>query len=239
MAVSRTIWITGASSGIGRALAKTFIEHGDTVAVSARRVELLRSLEAETSSYAGRCKVYPCDVGDEVQIERVVTAVLKECVAIDILINCAGVTSFKDFMNTTTAIFDEVVRINLRATFLATKAVLPSMLDGGGGVIMNILSYAGKTTYTGSSAYAAAKAGAEAMMNVVRAETRGKGIKIVNVSPGAVLTPIWQPKHQERYGHMMMKPEEIANILYDISRQPVSIMVEDIIIRPQGGDLKL
>jgi NADP-dependent 3-hydroxy acid dehydrogenase YdfG len=77
------------------------------------------------------------------------------------------------------------------------------------------------------------------MMDVLRAETRDKGIKIVNVSPGAVLTPIWHPKHQERYGHLMMKPAEIAKVLYDVSLQPTSMMIEDIIIRPQAGDLKV
>jgi NADP-dependent 3-hydroxy acid dehydrogenase YdfG len=239
MSLPRNLWITGASSGIGRALAKTFVQHGDTVAVSARRIDLLRSLEAETTSSSGICKVYPCDVGDEDQVANAGASILKDCGSIDILINCAGITSFKDFMNTTTSVFDEIIRANLRGTFLATKAVLPSMLERGAGVVMNILSYAGKFTYTGSSAYAAAKAGAEAMMDVVRAETRDKGIKIINVSPGAVLTSIWHPRHQERYGNVMMKPEEIANFLYEISLQPASMMVEDIIIRPQGGDLKV
>jgi NADP-dependent 3-hydroxy acid dehydrogenase YdfG len=165
--------------------------------------------------------------------------IVKEFGGIDFLINCAGVTYFKDFAATTTREFDEVIRTNLRGLFLTTKTVLPFMLQRGSGVVMNILSYAGKVTYTRSSVYAAAKAGAEAMMDGLRAETRDKGIKIVNVSPGAVLTPIWHPKVQERYGHLMMKPAEIAKVLFDISLQPASMMIEDIIIRPQVGDLRV
>ena len=235
----RIIWITGASSGIGRSLAEIFVRHGDTVAASARRIPQLEELRQEVSSAPGICQTYPCDVGDEGKVASVGEAILKEFGGVDFLVNCAGVTYFKDFARTTTQEFDEVIRINLRGLFLTTKIVLPDMLKRGSGVVMNVLSYAGKVTYTGSSAYAAAKAGAEAMMDVLRAETRDKGIKIVNVSPGAVLTPIWHPKQQERYGHIMMKPAEIAKVLYDISLQPASMMIEDIVIRPQVGDLKV
>lgn len=235
----RIVWITGASSGIGRSLAEVFVRHGDAVIASARRILQLEELQREVSSAPGICRVCPCDVGDESQVAGVGETILKEFGRVDLLVNCAGVTYFKDFAGTTTQQFDEVVRTNLRGLFLTTKMVLPHMLERRTGVVMNILSYAGKVTYTGSSAYAAAKAGAEAMMDSLRAETRDKGIKIVNVSPGAVLTPIWHPKHQERYGHIMLKPAEIAKVLYDISLQPASMMIEDITIRPQMGDLKV
>ena len=239
MPSTRIIWITGASSGIGRSLAEIFVQHGDTVVASARRILQLEELQREVSSASGICRICPCDVGDEGQVASVGETILKEFGRIDFLVNCAGVTYFKDFAGTTTEEFDEVIRTNLRALFLTTKTVLPGMLERGAGMVMNILSYASKVTYTGSSAYAAAKAGAEVMMDVLRAETRDKGIKIVNVSPGAVLTPIWHPKHRERYGHIMMNPAEVAKVLYDISLQPASMMIEDIIIRPQVGDLKV
>lgn len=239
MPVPRVVWITGASSGIGRSLAEIFVQHGDTVVASARRIPQLEELQKVVSSGPGICRICPCDVGDEIQVASVGETILREFDTIDFLVNCAGVTYFKDFAETTSQEFDEVIRTNLRGMFLTTKKVLPHMLTRGTGVVMNILSYAGKVTYTGSSAYAAAKAGAEAMMDVLRAETRDKGIKIVNVSPGAVLTPIWHVKHRERYGHVMMKSAEIAKVLYDISLQPASMMIEDIIIRPQVGDLKV
>jgi NADP-dependent 3-hydroxy acid dehydrogenase YdfG len=113
------------------------------------------------------------------------------------------------------------------------------MLKRESGMVINILSYAAKVTYTGSSAYAASKAGSEAMMNVLRAETRNKGIKIINVHPGAVFTSIWHPKHREKYGHQMMKPAEIAKVIYELSCQPSSLVIEDVVIRPQIGDLQV
>ena len=239
MATPRVVWITGASSGIGHALAEVFARHGDTVIASARNFAKLEELKAGLASASGVCLIRRCDVADERQVQEVGESILKEFGSVDLLINNAGVTYFKDLTETTTKEFDEVISINLRGLFLTTKLVVPAMVERGAGVIINILSYAGKVTYTGSSAYAAAKAGAQAMMDVLRAETRGKGIKIVNVSPGAVLTPIWHPKVRDRYGHLMMKPEEIAEVLFDLSMHPASIMIEDIIIRPQAGDLKV
>jgi NADP-dependent 3-hydroxy acid dehydrogenase YdfG len=239
MSEPRVVWITGASSGIGRSLAQEFVTKGDTVVATARTAAALQSFQDEFPSYRDRLLVHACDVREESQVQGACEEILSRFAAIDILINSAGVTYFKDFMSTSITEFDEVVATNLRGPFLTSKAVLPGMIERGRGTIMNIISYAGKVVYTGSSAYAASKAGAEALMNVIRAETRDKGIKIVNINPGAVLTPIWKPKHRERYGHRMMKPEEIARIVYEISCQPPSMMIEDVVIRPQGGDLKV
>jgi short-subunit dehydrogenase len=237
--LQRIVWVTGASSGIGRAVAEEFAVRGDTVAASARSREGLEGLQAACREKKGACEVFPCDVTDATRVSSVGQAIETTLGPVNVLINNAGATSFKEVLATTVEEFDAIVNTNLRGLFLATKAVLPSMLNRGNGLIINVLSYAAKATYTGSGAYAASKAGAEALMNVLRAETRDKGIKIVNVFPGAVLTPIWHPKHQDRYGSRMMRPQEIARVLYDLSCQPPSMMIEDIVIRPQIGDLKV
>jgi NADP-dependent 3-hydroxy acid dehydrogenase YdfG len=237
--MKRTVWITGASSGIGRALAKEFAAHGDIVLATGRNKERLESLQREVAGGTGTLLVAQCDMRKSGDVTSVVERFLRDQGNLEILINNAGVTYFEDFESTSVEQFDEVMETNVRGVFLATKAVLPAMISRGHGTIINIVSYAGKAVYTGSSVYSASKAGVDALMNVLRAETREKGIKIVNVHPGAVLTPIWHPKHQERYGDRMMKPEEIASMIYEISCQPASMMVEELIIRPQGGDLRV
>lgn len=239
MNTPRNVWVTGASAGIGRALAATFVDHGDTVFATGRNRENLLSLQTELAEASGRLVVAECDLKSERDVAQTAQNILSEVGSLEILINNAGVTYFKDFESTSIEEFDEVIATNLRGLFLTTKGVLGSMLQKGSGSIINILSYAGKSVYTGSSAYAASKAGAEALMNVLRAETRQKGIKIVNIYPGAVLTSIWHPKHQERYRHQMMKPEEVAAMVYEISCQPASMIVEEVILRPQGGDLRV
>jgi len=235
----RVIWVTGARTGIGKALAIKFASHGDIVAASARTEEKLNELQRQVSSSTGVCSLIPCDVQNEVSVSESVKKILEKHGNIDILINNAGVTYFKDFMATSTEEFDHIVNTNLRGTFLATKAALPAMLQNRSGLVMNIISFIVKEVYTKSAAYAASKAGVEAMMNVLRSEIRRQGINIVNVYPGAVSTRIWRPQQLEKYGNQMLTPEQVADILYDISIQPPSLMVEEIILRPQGGNLQV
>lgn len=239
MPTSRVVWITGASSGIGHALAERFVSGGDAVVATARSLANLTVLQEQLSSSPGSCAVYQCDVTREEQVQGTAEAIVSKFGTPDILINNAGVTYFKDFMSTTSAEFDEVVGTNLKGLFLTTKAVLPGMLEKKNGSIINVLSFAAKATYTGSSVYAASKAGAEAMMNVLRAETRDKGINIMNVFPGAVFTSIWHPKHRDKYGHQMMRPADVAQIVYKLSCEPAGVMIEDIVIRPRVGDLRV
>ncbi len=236
---SRIVWITGASSGIGGALAEEFASRGDSIAATARNLTNLKALQGQIEASSGTCRVFPCDISNADQVRATAESIGSSMGPIDILINNAGVTYFKDFAGTTIEQFDEIMATNLRGSFLTTRAALTDMLERGSGLIINVLSYAAKATYTGSSVYAASKAGVEAMMNVLRAETRNKGIKIVNVYPGAVFTPIWHPKHREKYGHQMMKPAEIAKVMFELSCQPPSMVIEDVVIRPQTGDLQV
>lgn len=236
---ARVVWITGASAGLGAALAEQFVAHGDTVIATSRRRLKLQSLQKKLQGVGGSFEIHTCDLRNEKDVRIVARKILAKYNIVDILINNAGVTYFKDFVSTSVGEFDEVIETNLRGLFLTTKNILPSMLKRRSGCIINILSYAAKTTYTKSAAYSASKAGAESLMNVLRAETREKGIKVVNVFPGAILTPIWLPHHREKFSKDMMKPSEIAKMIYEITTKPFSLMVEDVIIRPQRGDLNV
>jgi NADP-dependent 3-hydroxy acid dehydrogenase YdfG len=157
----------------------------------------------------------------------------------EILVNNAGVTYFKELVSTTANEFDHVMDTNVRGMFLLTKAVLPSFLRRRRGLIINILSFAAKTVYTGSSIYSASKSAGSAMMGVLREEVRDKGIKILNVFPGAVSTPMWGTRNRARFEHRMIHPEEIAEYIVATAALPASMMVEEITLRPQRGDLKI
>ncbi|MBM4161972.1 MAG: SDR family oxidoreductase [Ignavibacteria bacterium] len=235
----RIVWITGASSGIGRALAEAFVRNGDTVIATARQESRLAELQAAVIDAKGQCLAWQCDMLEGAQVRMLASRIVNDFRRIDILINNAGVTYFNDFLSTSSEEFNEVVDTNLKGVFHTTQAVVPSMVERGGGIILNVISYAAKATYTQSAAYSASKAGVEALMDVLRAEVRDKGIKVMNVFPGAVLTPIWHPRHREKYADRMMKPDELADFIYTLTRQPQSMMIEDIIVRPQAGDLKV
>jgi NADP-dependent 3-hydroxy acid dehydrogenase YdfG len=232
----RIVWITGASSGIGRAMAELFASKRDKVIASARTESALLELRQSILSQGGSCEALACDIGSESSVQSAARKITASFGGIDALINNAGITSFEDFAHTSTEEFDRVVGTNLRGTFLTTKAVLPLMAEQQKGLILNIISYTTKEVYTRSSAYAASKAGVEAMMNVLRAEVRRKGINIVNIYPGAVATGIWPESQRQQYADQMLKPAEVARIVYEISIQPRSVMVEECVIRPRGGD---
>jgi sepiapterin reductase len=231
------VWITGASSGIGRALAHEFVAHGSSVILSSRTESSLESFRKAADSQQGTVHFVPCDVRKELSVNAAAQKILETIGIPDVLVNNAGVTVFKTFAETTLTDFDDIIDTNLRGSFLTTKAVLNGMTGRGSGIIMNVVSFAAKTTYTDSSAYTASKSGLAAMMDGLRAEVREKGIKIVNVFPGAVLTPIWHPNVRAKHGSKMLTPEDAAKMIYSVFCQPAGMMVEEIVLRPQSGDI--
>jgi len=181
----------------------------------------------------------PCDVRNPPQIESAIRRGRNEAGEFDVVVNNAGVTVFKEFVHTSLLEFEAIVDTVLRGTFLITKKVLPAMIQRKRGSIINVISFAAKTTYTGSAAYSAAKVGVEAMMRVLREEVRGKNIRIINVFPGAVLTPMWSRKHRQSLGGLMIPAEHFAKVVCDAAGQPSSLNIEEIVIRPTVGDLKV
>lgn len=236
---SRVVWITGASSGIGSALAQIFALQGDGVYATARSRARLRLLERRVKKQGGRLTTAVCDVRKQDSVRDAAKRILQAAGKIDILINNAGVTYFKDLLSTTPKEFEEVVETNLVGLFLTTRSVLPSMMKRRKGLIINVLSFAAKRIYTLSAAYSASKAGGDAMMNVLREEVRKHGIKVMNVYPGAILTPMWHAKHRARYGHQMLRPQEAAEVIYEASLHSNNVMIEELVVRPQTGDLKV
>ncbi len=239
MKLSRTVLITGVSSGIGRALALEFARRGDRVVGIARDRKLLKLLDREIRSGGGQGIMIPCDIREERPVAEAVRRGSVFFGPIDFLVNNAGVTSFKSFLATRVRTFNEILDTNLKGSMIVTRAVLPSMVRRKKGTIINIVSFAAKTVYSGSSAYSAAKAGLAKMMDVVREEVRSSGVKVINVYPGAILTPMWAPKQRTRFKDEMIPPDVFAEMLYGLSLQPPSMTVEEVVVRPPIGDLRV
>ena len=231
--------ISGAGTGIGRALATTFALGGYEVVALGRTGKNLRSVQKEIERNGGSCLVMACDVRRDRDVRNVTRRLSARGVVPDILVNNAGVTRFKSFRETSVKEFDDILDTNLRGQFLLTKASLPGMIRRRRGVVVNVLSMAAKTVYTGSSVYSASKAAGAALMNVVREEVRDKGIHVVNVYPGAVETPMWSQVHRRRFARRMMQPEEIAGLIFEAATAGPRTMVEELVIRPLQGDLKV
>jgi 3-oxoacyl-[acyl-carrier protein] reductase len=231
-----SIWITGGSSGIGKAAAKEFARIGNTVFATARRVVELERLSKELKEENLDIEIMSCNVASNQNVEQTAKKIFTSG-RIDCLINNAGITSFKSAeANSINEIID-VINTNLLGSIYTIKSVLPKMIEQGYGTIINILSVVTQKVFTKSSVYSASKAGLLAYTNSLREEVRKQNIRIINILPGATETPIWSQEIRKQHGERMMNPEDIAQLLVWIYLQKKNLVTEEIVIRPIQGDL--
>ena len=233
----RVVWVTGASTGIGFEIAKAFSKHGDIIIATARRKSRLVTLVNEIRFVGREAYAFVCNVQSERSIASTKKKILERCRTIDIIINNAGITVFKSFLETKSHEFDDLMDTNLRGGFLMAKAVLPLFIKKRKGQIINILSVAAHTRFTDSAIYSASKSGMMSMYNVLREEVRKYNVKVTNIYPGPVDTAMWESKARAKYRNRMMTPQEIADVVLSTTLQPKKVVVEDVIIRPIRGDI--
>jgi len=233
----KIVWITGASTGIGFETAKAFAKAGYIVAATARRKSRLVALVNELKFAGHEAYAFVCNVQSERSVISTKKKILEKCGTIDVIINNAGVTVFKSLLDTKSYEFDNIMDTNLRGGFLMIKAVLPLMIKKRRGHIINILSVAANSAFEDSSVYAASKAGLQALANSLRSEVRRYNIKVTNILPGSIDTPMWDSKIRARYKNRMLSPADVAGIIVNAANQPKKLVVEDVIIRPLKGDL--
>jgi short-subunit dehydrogenase len=230
------VWITGASSGIGKALATEFALNKSLVAASARSKDALRRLKKEINDSKKELEIFPLDITNYNQVQETADKISADY-KINCLINNAGATTFKLAIDNTIEEIKEVIDTNLYGSIYAIKSVLPKMIEQKQGTIINIISVAAETVLTKSSIYAASKAGLQAYTKVLREELRENNIRIINVLPGATRTPIWPNHVLEKYSERMMSPAELAKLIYHIYSIKSNLVAEEITVRPIKGDL--
>ena len=230
------VWITGASSGIGKALTTEFALNNRLVAASARSKDALKRLKKELNDSKKELEIFPLDITNYNQVQDTADKISADY-KIDCLINNAGATTFKLAAENTIEEIKEVIDTNLYGSIYAIKSILPKMIEQKQGTIINIISVAAETVLTKSSIYAASKAGLQAYTKVLREELRESNIKIINVLPGATRTPIWPNRVLEKYSERMISPAELAKLIYHIYSINSNLVAEEITIRPIKGDL--
>lgn len=237
MEAKQIVWVTGASRGIGAAIAHAFGAIGMHVIVSGRSREALANVAGRIRSEGGTATVVVMDVTSSKSVQAAAAKITAKFGAVQVLVNNAGVTSFKKFEHTTLSEFDAIIDTNLRGYFLCTQAVLPSMLAAKKGHIITIHSVSAVTTFQNSSVYAASKAGSLAMMRGLRAEVRKQGVRVIDVLPGAVETVMWSKGNREKFAAKMMQPDDVADIVVSLYCQPARATTDEITLRPVDGDL--
>lgn len=225
--MKKTVLISGISSGIGYSLGNVFNNHQFKVIGLGRRdnTELQENIE-----------YYKCDVSQSIEIENLFNNKIPNS-RIDCLINNAGVTSFKPFIENNLDDINSIIDTNLKGAIHLIQSVLPQMIKNNSGTIINIISVAAKKIFQQSSIYSASKAGLEMFSKVLREELRENNIKIINVYPGATATEIWPKDALEKFGNRMMSHESVAEVIYNLYNSPKDVCSEEIVLRPITGDL--
>ncbi len=230
------IWITGASSGIGKSAVKEFARVGSHVFASARRVTELERLKDELAEEKLDVDLYPCNIASAANVDQTVKKIVSEH-NIDCLINNAGITTFKDALDNSIPEINDIIKTNLLGSIYTIKYVLPHMVEQGGGTIINMLSVVTNKIFERSSAYAASKTGLKAYTDVLREEVRKYNVKVINIIPGATETPMWPMEVRKENTERMLESDDIARVLVWAYLQKGNMVSEEITVKPVQGDL--
>jgi NAD(P)-dependent dehydrogenase (short-subunit alcohol dehydrogenase family) len=228
--------VTGASQGIGRAIAEAFTERdGAQVALVARSDAKLESVAEACREKGGEALVVPTDVTDDQAVVEMAETVRDEWGVPDVLVNNAGMFTYAPIDELTLDGFREQIDVNLTGTFAVTEAFLPAMRERGHGHLFYMGSVASIKAYPGNAGYCAAKHGVRGLARVVREETKDEGLRVTTVIPGATYTPTWDGVDlpEERF----MPPEDVARAVVDAYHLSDRTVMEELLLRPQEGDV--
>jgi 3-oxoacyl-[acyl-carrier protein] reductase len=192
--------VTGASGGIGAAIARTLHAAGATVALSGTRLEPLEALAAELG---GRAHVLACNLSDMAQVEALPKAAAEAMGGVDILVNNAGITRDQLFMRMSDDDWQAVIDVNLTATFRLCRGVVRGMMKARWGRIVNISSVVGATGNAGQANYAASKAGMVGMSKSLAAEVASRNITVNCVAPGFIATAMTDALTEDQKGKIL------------------------------------
>jgi 3-hydroxy acid dehydrogenase / malonic semialdehyde reductase len=236
----RTVLITGASSGIGEACARTLAANGARLVLNARRVEklktLARRLEAE---FGSKVRVCPFDVRKPQAIRRALARLPPEWRAVDVLINNAGLArGWEKIYEGDPEEWDEVIDSNLKGLLYVTRMILPGMVQRRRGHVVNIASISGIETYANDAVYSASKAAVRSLTESMKKDLLGTPVRVTAVSPGVVRTGFFEVRYhgdRERAaavfeGFAPLDPEDVADaVLFAVTRRP-RVNVNEIVM---------
>ena len=228
--------VTGASQGIGQAIAEAFSERdGAKVALVARTESKLETVAASCRERGGTPLVVPTDVTDDAAVADMAETVRDEWGTPDILVNNAGAFTYAPLDELTLDGFRDQIDVNLTGAFAVTQAFLPAMRERESGHLFYMGSVASIMAYPGNAGYCAAKHGLRGLARVVREETKNEGVRVTTVLPGATDTPTWAGADipSERF----MAPADVAQSVVDAYHLSDRTVLEELLLRPQEGDV--
>lgn len=237
---SKTALVTGGGSGIGLSIAEALAAAGCKVAISGRRTEVLQQAASNASANSGLLH-HAADVSERASVKALFDWANEQLGHIDILVNSAGTNIPNRSMSEMTPDqWDQVMAINATGAYNCMYAVLPQMRERRDGLIINISSIAGKrASALGGIAYAASKFAMTALGTAVSNEDNKNGIRVTNVYPGEVNTPILENRPQpvsDEHRQSILQPEDFAGLIVAIAALPPRAHVPEIIVKPTSQE---
>ena len=224
-----TAIVTGASRGIGRAIAEALSKEGMRLVIGARSPgpldEAARAIGGEVETVAG-------DIGDDAVAARLVETAVRRFGRLDVVVNNAGIGHQGRFEDMDPAEFDRVYRTNVRGPFLLMKAAIPVMRRQQGGTLVTLASLAGKNPVPNRAAYAASKWAMIGLSRSVLQEVRKDGIRVIILEPGSTLTEFGHDAAKMAQAEKLVRPEDVAAVLVAALKLPARATVSEIEIRP-------
>lgn len=226
--------ITGGGSGVGKAVAAAYLAEGASVVIAGRDKA---KLDAAAAELGGKILAVACDVAEAAQCQRLIETATKHFGKVDILFNNAGANlKARTIRELTPEAWDKLIRANLDGTFYCTHYVLPQMFERKDGVIVNLVSVAGKRANPlGGAAYVASKFGQGGLGMCLSNEERESGIRVSNVYPGEIDTPILEHRPKpvsDEHRAVILKPEDVASAVLFVTLLPPHVSVPELVIKP-------
>ena len=229
--------ITGASSGVGRAVARIFAAAGAKVVLNARRASRLEALCAQIEATGGAAAFHAGDAGEEPNAIAAVRLAVERFGKLDILINNAGLGNYKQVVDTTAADYDELMNANMRSGFLFSRHAAPLMIAQRSGTILFISSIAGLQGYANEAVYSATKFAQIGFSQALEAELHKYNIKVGVMCPGGIATEfaIGKGRTEEGVrGTHMMDPADVADAILYACALPANVRIPQLTLRHMG-----
>ena len=228
--------VTGSSSGIGKAIALRFGEEGASVVVAARNAEGCEKTARAIRQKGGDARVIQTDITHEGQVDALFERTVHDCGRVDVAVHNAGIFGGSRIAETSTEAFDEVIRVNLRGTFLCCRAAFKQMKKQGGGMIINVSSVAGVQAWAGTGSYSASKHGVMALTRALADEGRPFHIKVSAICPGGVAEDLVDASESDILQSEKISPFDIAETAVYLCSLGRFAVVHEVVVNRLGAD---
>ena len=226
--------VTGAGRGIGRATALALGRAGVRVVLAARTGADVDAVAAELASDGHHSLAIAADITSAVQVASLVQAAVAEFGRLDILVNAAGIGSFRPFADLTEAELRAMLEVNVIGTFLVSQAVAAEMAHSGGGLIVNLPGTAGRAPLANGAAYCASKYALVGMSKAMALDLRRAGVRVTLLYLGGVDTPFWDTANMRVQREKLLSPDDAARAVLYAVQQPLPGVLSEIVLQPES-----